>query len=204
MIEKNAKTLEEINPLIAKRWSPRAFDINKKVSDEHIISLCEAARWAPSCNGDEPWKFIVFNKFSAPQSYDDAFDCIGVWNQKWIKNAPILFAVLFDTKFRKNGEINKWAAFDTGSACQNIYLQAFSDGLITHPIAGFDADKFRVKFAIPEKIEIIAIIAIGYQAEIDVLDSNYHKAELTNRTRQPLNLNFFKNSWENPIIKDIA
>ena len=62
MFDKKIDTQEKIDDLLAKRWSGRAYDAIKPVSQEHIISLLEAARWAPSCYGDEPWRYIVCDK----------------------------------------------------------------------------------------------------------------------------------------------
>ena len=53
-MQKPAITQVPIADLIAKRWSPRAFDASKPVSQAQIIALLEAARWAPSCFGDQP------------------------------------------------------------------------------------------------------------------------------------------------------
>ncbi|MEE9552004.1 MAG: nitroreductase family protein, partial [Gammaproteobacteria bacterium] len=51
MFEKKAKTHIPIQDLIAHRWSGRAFDPERSVEQEQVISLLEAARWAPSCFG---------------------------------------------------------------------------------------------------------------------------------------------------------
>ncbi len=203
MQSKNAITIVEINPLIAKRWSPRAFDPDKKVSYEKILALCEAARWAPSCYGDEPWRFMIFDKFSDEYSYERALECVVEWNRKWVKNAPVLMVAAYDTQFRAANELNEWAEFDTGAACQNIYLQAFSDGLAAHPFAGFDNNMFRNNFNIPKRYQILVMIAIGYQAEAETLESPYLESEIKERGRRPIALNFFKNSWERPIFNDL-
>jgi len=62
MLEKPAITQAPIHDLLAKRWSSRAFDKNKMLSRQDITSLLEAARWSPSCYGDEPWRFVVCDK----------------------------------------------------------------------------------------------------------------------------------------------
>ena len=80
-MQKPAITQVPIADLIAKRWSPRAFDANKPVSNEQIIVLLEAARWAPSCFGDEPWRFLVWNKNADAEAWQQAFDCLAPSNQ---------------------------------------------------------------------------------------------------------------------------
>ena len=59
MLNKPAVTGPPIHDLLASRWSPRAFDAAKGVSRDQALALVEAARWAPSCFGDEPWRVIV-------------------------------------------------------------------------------------------------------------------------------------------------
>ena len=56
-----------VHELIKKRWSPRAFS-SKSVSEQDLLSLFEAARWAPSSYNEQPWRFIV-----ASQSDDFVF-----------------------------------------------------------------------------------------------------------------------------------
>ena len=64
-MKKPATTAVKIDELIASRWSPRAFDPEFLINDETVKALFEAARWAPSCYGDQPWKYILFNKQDA-------------------------------------------------------------------------------------------------------------------------------------------
>ena len=46
-----------INSLILNRWSPRSMT-GETLSDDDIMSLFEAARWAPSSSNNQPWRFI--------------------------------------------------------------------------------------------------------------------------------------------------
>lgn len=198
-MEKKAITNFPIDDLIARRWSSRAFDPEKMLSREQIISLCEAGRWAPSCFGDEPWKFIICDKSINPHSWEKLFACINEWNQRWVKNAPLLILALSDTKFR-NGDENKWGQFDTGAASENIYLQAVSLGLIAHPIAGFDYEKVRKEFAIPDQYIINAIIVIGYPGKVDILEADLQELELKPRFRRAFETNFFDGSLDKKFV----
>lgn len=200
-MKKPAITSQPINQIIAERWSCRAFDINKSISREQIISICEAGRWAPSCNGDEPWRFLIWDIYHNKQAYERAFNCLGVWNQKWVKNAPVLLAACADSQFRRDGKPNRWGQFDTGAASMNIYLQAVTLGLMAHPMGGFDKDRLRIEFNIQEQFEIMAMIAIGYQAEADVIEDEKQRAnELKVRERKPIGTMFFDSEWDNGII----
>ncbi|MCO5252448.1 MAG: nitroreductase family protein [Candidatus Kapabacteria bacterium] len=204
MIIKRAVTSEPINEVIKNRWSPRAFDRNRRVSREMLVSICEAARWAPSCFNDQPYRYIVWDYHHNKSAFDRAFNCLGEWNQKWVQTAPVLFVALADSIFRKTGKDNRWAQYDTGAASMNICLQATSLGLMAHQMGGFEGDKLKKEFGIDQRFTPMAMIAVGYQAEIEVLDESYHKDELKARERIPLGRNFFDSEWEVPILKDFA
>ncbi|MCX7879262.1 MAG: nitroreductase family protein [Ignavibacteria bacterium] len=198
---KLAKTSVYINDLLAKRWSPRAFELSKKVEDSNLLSLCEAARWAPSCGGDEPWRFVVVNYYDDVDSYNKVFETLDEGNQKWCKNVPVFICGFADKKWRQNrSKENEWALFDVGAAAMSIYLQAFDLGLYAHPMAGFNRELLRENLNVPEDFIPIVVIAIGYPGNIDYLDEHNRERELKERRRLPLEVNFFKNFWGNPII----
>lgn len=199
-MDKIAKTSVKINDLIARRWSARAFDPNREVEGWKLVSLFEAARWAPSCGGDEPWRFILWNRFHSLNDFQRAFETLDEGNKKWVKNAPVLVGVFAYKKWRGNkNELNRWAPFDTGAAAMSLYLQAFDLGLYAHPMAGFDSERLRKEFEVPEDYEPMALIAIGYPGNPDSLESPYREREFKARTRRPLSDNFFVNSFENPL-----
>lgn len=199
MQHKSATTAVPINDIITKRWSCRAFDAAKPVSQDQVISLLEAARWAPSCFGDEPWRFIVWNRNRDTAAWQKAFNCLVEWNQNWVKNAPVLLLVTANSIFHKNGKPNGWGQYDTGAAAENLCLQAVSLGLMAHQMGGFDADKIRHEFDIPEQFTCMAMIAVGYQGEETVLNDELKELELAPRERTPLGEHFFEGTWGAPI-----
>ncbi|SNR68784.1 Nitroreductase [Methylobacillus rhizosphaerae] len=198
-MKKPAITSVAIDNTIAQRWSGRAYDADKAVTQEQKIALLEAARWAPSCYGDQPWRFIVWDKNKDAAAWQKAFDTLVEFNQGWVKNSPLLFLIAADTKFNHNGKPNRWAAYDTGAAAENICLQATALGLMAHQMAGFDADKLRAAFAVPEQIEIIAMIAVGYAADPATLDDETREQEMAERSRRALGELFFDSAWGNPV-----
>jgi len=199
MTSKIAKTQVPVHDIIARRWSPRAFDAGKPVTREQLISMLEAARWAPSCFGDEPWRYLVWDKNSNLAAWQRAFDCLGEFNQQWVKNAPILMLATASSSFRHNGKPNAWHMYDTGASSENICLQATSLGLFAHQMGGFDADKIRQEFDIPKEFACLAMIAVGYQTTPDVLPKELEEKEVADRTRRPLEECFFENSWNSGI-----
>ncbi len=199
-MQKPAITQAPIHDIIANRWSPRAYDANKAVSQKQIISLLEAARWAPSCFGDEPWRFIVWDKNQDAAAWEKAFDCIVPGNQTWAKDAPVLILICADTLFSHNQKPNRWANYDTGAAAVSLCLQATSMGLVTHQMGGFDGEKTRAAFGIPEQIEMMSMLAVGYAADADTLSDELKERELAPRKRRPLGELFYDGVWNQPII----
>ena len=202
MIEKKASTAVEINNLLASRWSGRCFDPNKAVSDQQILALLEAARWAPSCFGDEPWRFIVCNKQSNPEAWQNAFDCLMEGNQSWAKDAPVLMLGTSDTVLSKNGKPNRWGQFDTGAATMSLTLQATDLGLMVHQMGGYDPDKARDVFGVPEQFDVLSMIAIGYQLAVNEISDELKERELADRQRSPVADKFFNGHWGDKISLD--
>ncbi|MEK6594196.1 MAG: nitroreductase family protein [Pseudomonadota bacterium] len=199
MLQKNALTGVPIHDLMARRWSPRAYDAAKPLSREQLMALLEAGRWSPSCNGDEPWRYLVWDRNADAQGWQKAFDCLKPGNQAWCKNVPVLMLSCAGSAFSINGNPNRWAQHDTGMASLSIALQAVALGLIAHQMGGFDADKARAAFNIPVDYTPMAMIAVGYQAAPEVLDEETRKKELVTRKRRPLAESFFEGSWGNSV-----
>ncbi len=201
IFEKPAATQEPIHDLIARRWSGRAFDASRPVSPQAIISLCEAARWAPSSYGDEPWRYLVWDKLADPMAWQRAFSCLAESNQIWVRRAPLLLLSLANKNFRHDGSANRFAQHDTGMASMALVLEAVALGLMAHQMGGFDSTKIRTEFEIPEEFNCMAMIAIGYPAGADILDGNLKERELAPRSRQPLGAHFFAGAWGKGIVK---
>lgn len=195
---KRAQSSESINDVIASRWSPRAFDADKAVTRERITALLEAARWAPSCYGDEPWRFLVFDKARDPESWHKARACLAEGNQAWATHAPVLMASVADSCFRRNGKPNRWGTYDTGAAAISLCLQATAQGMIAHQMGGFDAARLAESFGIPDAFTPMAMIAIGYEGDPESLPDGAREAELADRSRQPLDGIAFSGHWDSP------
>ena len=195
MLKKSAVTGVKIHEIIQNRWSPRAFDADKAVKHEDLLALLEAARWAPSCFNDQPWRFVVSNKSDNEAAWANALTTIVEKNRLWAKNAPVLILVGAMENFRHNEQPNRWAGYDAGAASVSLCLQASALGLIAHQMGGFNAEKAREVFNLPADFNPIAMIAVGYQAEVDVLDESFKEAEASARSRLPLNEVFYAGQW---------
>lgn len=199
MDNRKAQTSVPIHELLAKRWSPRAYDSGRKISREQLAALLEAARWAPSCNGDEPWRYLVFDRSRDPDGWQKAFDCLSENNRKWVKNVPVLMLSCAGSTFAHNGKANRYGQHDTGAASACLALQGAAMGIPVHQMGGYDAAKARESFGIPGDYTPMAMIAVGYQASPDVLDDDTKQKELRARSRKPIAEHFFEKGWGQPV-----
>jgi len=195
MLDKPAVTTVPIHELLAQRWSPRAFDATRAVGAAQLQALFEAARWAPSCNGDEPWRFLVWNRATDPAGWQQACEFLSDGNRKWCVNVPVLALSCAATTFTFNGKPNRFGGHDTGMANLAIALQAVALGLVVHQMGGFDAAKARAACGVPGDYTPMSMLAIGYQAAPDVLDEDTRKKELAARRRKPLAETVFAGRW---------
>lgn len=150
--------------LIEKRHSGRAFDLNKKVKKEHLLELASAAHLAPSCYNDQPWHFLICDKEQHGDTYAKVLGSLVEFNQNWAKNAPVLVVVLANKVFTKNQKPNRWGPYDSGAAALSWMLKAEELGLMTHQMGGFDEHKIQKELNIPDSIEPMAVMAVGYEA----------------------------------------
>jgi nitroreductase len=195
MIQKPADTAQPIEKVMAERWSGRAYDPTVMVTAEEITALCEAARWAPSCFGDEPWRYLVCDKNSDLDAWEKLLSALVPGNQEWAKNAPVLIVTASVPNFSQNDKPNRWSGYDTGAASISLCLQATAMGLMSHQMGGFDDKMLRESFNIPADIHIWSVIAIGHQAALDNLSEEQLERELSPRKRRPLEQAFFMNKW---------
>lgn len=195
MQTKTAATSVTIHDIIANRWSPRAIEPNKPVQREDLLALLEAARWASSCFNDQPWRFIVCDKGTDAASWETAFGILVEKNRLWAQNAPVLILAVSVNHFNHNGSPNRWAQYDTGAASAGLALQATALGLVVHQMGGYDAEQARAVFKLPENCTPMAMMAVGYQAEADILDEGFKAAEVAQRTRASLGERFYAGTW---------
>jgi nitroreductase len=195
-MQKPAATEFPVHDLIRTRWSPRAF-ADKSVAPEVLGSLFEAARWAPSCNNEQPWAFIVGTR-EDPETFEKILGTLVEFNQGWASKAPVLAIAISELAFAKNGQLNRNAQYDTGAAVSQLTTEAISQGLFVHQMAGFDAKKAAEVFSIPAGWEPIAVFVVGYGGEPENLPQGLRERELLTRTRKPLPEFVMSGRWGQP------
>ena len=151
MITKTAKTEHPINELMARRWSARAFS-TRPVEKSKLFSILEAARWAPSSRNEQPWRYIVFTNDN-PEKLKKAQSVLKDINE-YAKRAPILICAIARKTYSDSNIYNRLHFHDLGAANENMFLEAFNQGLIMHEMGGFDVEKAKEVFSIPEEFEI--------------------------------------------------
>jgi nitroreductase len=183
IIANKANTDYPISEIIAKRWSARAFS-TKPVENSKLLSILEAARWAPSSRNEQPWRYIVFTNEN-PDMLKKAQTVLKEIND-YARRAPILICAITKKTYSENGNPNRLYFHDLGAANENMFLEAFNQGLIMHEMGGFDVQKAREVFNVPEDFEVGIMIAIGYQDTYHVLPDRLREKAFTPRVRKPL------------------
>jgi nitroreductase len=199
MLEKRAVTQVPIQDHLARRWSGRAYDPARAVDAPQLLALLEAARWAPSCYGDQPWRYLVWDRVRDNAAWQRAFACLGEFNRGWAGAAPVLMLALADTLFHHNDKPNRWGAYDTGAASMSICVQATALGLMAHQMGGFDAEKAQAEFAIPQRFTPMAMITIGYPLADSAIPAALRERESAPRQRRPLGELAFRGAWGKAI-----
>jgi len=182
-----------IHPLIAGRRSIRAF-ASTPVEPETLASLLEAARWAPSSMNEQPWSFIVATKANK-SDFGRLLGCLVEFNVQWAQHAPVLLLSVAKLTFESTGELNRHAFHDVGQAIANLTFQATGSGLVVHQIAGFDVEKARREFSIPQDYEPVTAAAIGYPGNLAELPEKLRKKDASPRNRKSLGDIVFEGGW---------
>jgi nitroreductase len=192
---KHAPQVDGVLPIFRERWSPRAFS-SKPVSAQDLHRVFEAARWAPSSNNEQPWRWVV--GLRGTPTHDKIVASLMGFNQAWAGKAPVLIVGLAKAKMG-NGSPNMFAFHDLGAANASLVLQAMALGLATHQMGGVDREKARALLEIPNEYEIGAGMALGYQDEPETLgNEELIKREVAPRQRRPLEESVFS-AWGEPL-----
>jgi nitroreductase len=193
--QKRAPAVDGVLPTVQERWSGRAFS-SREVSKQDLHRIFEAARWAPSSNNEQPWRYVVGVRGTS--THDKISESLMGFNQSWAPKAPVLIVGLAKSKMG-NGSPNMFAFHDLGAASAFLVLQATALGIMSHQMGGVDREKARTLLEIPEDYQIGAAIALGYQDDPDTLgNEELIKRELAPRNRKPLNEIAFA-AWGQPL-----
>jgi nitroreductase len=129
------------------------------ITDDEMLTLFEAARWAPSTYNEQEWRFLYARRQTP--AWPLIFDLLMPANQAWCDNAAMLVVIAAKKTFTATGKPNPVHIFDCGNAFENLALQGTAMGLVVHGMAGFDFDKARTSLSIPDDFAVAAMFAVG-------------------------------------------
>ena len=194
-MKKTAPAKYAIHPLLAERWSPRAYS-SKEIPVEKIQRLFEAARWAPSSSNDQEWRFII--GFKGDDTHQKIFDTLVEFNQLWAGEAHMLVLVCGQSISKKTGKPSQVFSYDVGQAVAMLSIQATHEGLFVHQMGGYDKSKAKELFELPESVEPLVVMSIGYSGEAKELHPNLQPMEKAERVRNNFDTFVFTNKFGEP------
>ena len=146
------------------------------VSEETIQQLLEAAMSAPSANNRQPWQFIVIDD----RALLDAITKVHPYAQM-LKEAPLAILVCGDLQLAQH---RGYWPLDCSAATENLLLAAHALGLGAVWLGVYPNEKrmagVRRLTRLPEHVEPLSLISIGYPAE-QKPPSNRYNAERVHR-----------------------
>jgi nitroreductase len=188
-----APAAHAINGLIAARWSPYAF-AERPVSAADLSSLFEAARWAPSSYNEQPWSYLVATR-DQPAEHERLLSCLVEGNQGWARAAPVLALGCTSLKFARDGRPNAAALHDLGLASAMLVLEATARGLAVHQMIGILPDRAREVYQVPEGVQPLTGLAIGYAGDPVSLPEKLRDRDRARRPRKPTSEFVFSGQW---------
>lgn len=183
MSEKHATTSTPILSALTERWSPRAYDAAHTLPENALLGSFEAARWAPSANNSQPWRFIVARR--GTESFAKISAALVGFNQFWAGTASALIvnvAVVKDAE----GNDQRWAEYDLGQAVAHLSVQAQHEGLYVHQMGGFDAAQIAADFELGEELRVVSVMTIGAMGDPETLADALKEREVAPRERLSL------------------
>jgi nitroreductase len=155
-----------IDPLFLERWSPRAFT-DEEIPEATLMTLFEAARWAPSSFNSQPWRFLYARR--GTPDWDRFLGLLNEFNQSWASRAAALVIVVSNSVMQPPGAAQPTPAyshsFDTGAAWGQFALQATRLGWATHGMTGFDKERALAELNVPAGYRAEAAIAVGRRGD---------------------------------------
>jgi nitroreductase len=190
-----------VQELVTARWSPYAF-ADRPVAKADLLSLFEAARWAPSSYNEQPWTYLVATR-DDPEAFATILSCLVEGNQVWAKAAPVLAVGCTSLNFTRNGQPNAAAVHDLGLASENLVLEATARGLVVHQMIGIVPARVRAVYQVPEGVQPLTGLAIGYAGDPASLPENLRARDAARRQRKPLTAFVFGGKWgeTSPLVR---
>ena len=162
-----------------------------EITEALIKDLAEAARLAPSCFNNQPWRFVFVHDTEVLKSMREALS----EGNKWAYSASLIIAVFSQKEDDCVIRDREYHQFDCGLGAGFLILRATELGLVAHPIAGYSPKKTKEILGIPEEYQVITLIIVGKHSEEISSILSEKQAEL--EKERPARLNFDKFAFIN-------
>lgn len=170
-------------PEILDRWSPRAFNPERILTESEKYSCLEALRWGASSGNNQPWKLAWIGR--EDKNFEKFVDLgLAEGNAVWAKNSSALAVIVTDIE--RGGEKLDRAEYTTGLAVGQLVLQVQYIGLFSHHMSGIHVDAIKKFLRLRDSQIVQAVVAIGEQAGAETLPADLAERELAPRSRQEL------------------
>lgn len=184
-----------IDPLFLERWSPRAFT-GEPMPEDVLMTMFEAARWAPSSYNSQPWRFL-FARRDTPH-WPRFLGLLNEHNQAWARDASALVVLVSHSVMLPPGGQHPVPSYshslDTGAASAQFALQAARMGWHAHGMVGFDMDRAFAELNVPEGYRVEAAYAVGRLGDKTKLPPALQAREQPN-DRRPLTETVFEGGF---------
>lgn len=184
-----------VDALFIRRWSPRAFD-GADMAESDLLTMLEAARWAPSAFNSQPWRFLYALRDGA--DWERFLGLLIPWNQSWAQSASALIYILSDRlpMTDKAGEpaASHTHSYDAGAAWACFALQATLMGYQAHGMSGVDFERAQAELGVPERYRIEAAAVVGRIGDPATLPEKLRARE-TPSGRKAVEEFAFKGGW---------
>lgn len=150
------------------RYSVREY-LPKDVEQEKLEYVMECVRMAPSACNNQPWRFVVIKDRAVLERVVYA-----AYNRPWIQTAPMVIVCCGDhaASWKRRSDGVDHAAIDVAIATEHLCLAAAEQGLGTCWICNFDAPAVAKALELPENLEPMVLIPIGYAVRPEVPGKN--------------------------------
>jgi nitroreductase len=185
-----------VDPWFLDRWSPRAFD-ETEVAEEDLLTLFEAARWAPSAFNSQPWRFLYARR--GDEDWERFLDLLVPFNRSWAQSASVLVYILSDTlpfidKATGEPATSHTHSYDAGAAWVCFALQATRMGYQAHGMSGVDFERVRAELEVPERYRVEAAAVVGRIGDPATLPEKLRAREVPSG-RKPVEEFAFRGGW---------
>lgn len=157
-MSRNVVTSVPLIEELATRWSPRVFDADAVIDHEDVTAMLEAARWSPSANNLQPWRFIVGLRGS--ELFDTIFTNLKGFNQAWAHRSSALVVNVIDTRVPEGGSA-KFYQYDLGQSVAHMTVQAQALGWFVHQVGGVSGPQLAEALGLEPHLEVFTVSAIG-------------------------------------------